>query len=134
MTDQADDLKQLKTLNAQLAEAEVKRDIEQLDFLLDEDYLGVDPSGALLTKEKIIKTYDAGDVQLESIVTSELHVRVLDRTGIVTGRSLIKGKTKSGEFIALFRYTDVYHKNDDRNWKLVSSQLTPLVAEGPFLA
>jgi hypothetical protein len=132
MTDQATEISELKRLNAELAEAEIERDVEKLAILLDDDYLGVDPSGALLTKEKIITTYATGDVQLESIVSSDLRVRVLGRTGIITGRSLIKGKTQAGEFMALFRYTDVY-RNFEGDWKLVSSQLTPLVAETPML-
>ena len=133
MTEETDEIRELKRLNADLAEAEIKRDVDKLAALLDDDYLGVDPSGALLTKEKIVQTYATGDVQLDSIVSSDLRVRILGRTGIITGRSLIKGKTQGGEFIALFRYTDVYRKMEE-DWKLVSSQLTPLMAEAPLLA
>lgn len=133
MTESSPDVRRLKELNAQLAEAEVKRDVDQLERILDDDYLGVDPSGALLTKEKIVKTYGAGEVRLESIVSSDLRIRVLGDTGIITGRSLIKGNTGSGDFMALFRYTDTYRKMNG-DWQLVASQLTPLVAEGPMLA
>ncbi len=133
MSDETADVRDLKKINADLAEAEIKRDVGQLEELLDEDYLGVDPSGALLTKEKILTTYATGDVELESILSSDLRVRVLGHTGIITGRSLIKGRTPSGDFVALFRYTDVYRKMGE-TWKLVSSQLTPLVAEAPLLA
>lgn len=131
MTESIDDEVVLKQLNAELAEAEVKRDTGGLARILADDYLGVDPSGSLLTREKILTTYAEGSVQLESIVTSDLHIRIMGDMGIVTGRSLIKGRTTPGEFHALFRYTDVYRKRDG-DWKLVSSQLTPMVTEIPI--
>lgn len=130
MTEETDEVQQLKRLNAELAEAEIKRDVEKLAMLLDDDYLGVDPCGLLLSKEKIISTYATGDVQLESILSSELSVRIFGRTGIITGLSLINGKTPLGEFKASFRYTDVYRKMGG-DWKLVSSQLTPLAPAAP---
>ncbi len=119
---------QLRQLNAELAEAEVCRDIDALKRLISDDYLGIDPSGSLLTKELIISTYGAGKVVLESIVTSDLRIRVFDNTGIITGRSLIKGRSGSNEFSAVFRYNDTYRR-EGRGWRLISSQLTPFVAE-----
>ena len=133
MTEETDEVQQLKRLNAELAEAEIKRDVEKLAMLLDDDYLGVDPCGLLLSKEKIISTYATGDVQLESILSSELSVRIFGRTGIITGLSLINGKTQLGWFKASFRYTDVYRKTGG-DWKLVSSQLTPMDPAAPLPA
>ncbi len=119
---------QLRQLNAELAEAEVCRDIDALERLISDDYLGIDPSGSLLTKELIMSTYGSGKVVLESIVTSDLRIRVFDNTGIITGRSLIKGRSGQNEFSAVFRYNDTYRR-EGRGWRLISSQLTPFVAE-----
>lgn len=119
---------QLRQLNAELAEAEVRRDIDALERLISDDYLGIDPSGSLLTKELIMSTYGSGKVVLESIVTSDLRIRVFDNTGIITGRSLIKGRSGRNEFSAVFRYNDTYRR-EGRGWRLISSQLTPFVAE-----
>lgn len=118
---------QLRQLNAELAEAEVLRDVEALERLISTDYLGIDPSGSLLTKERIINTYGSGKVMLDSIITSDLRIRVFDNTGIITGRSLINGRSGLNEFNALFRYTDTYRK-EGKGWQLISSQLTPLLS------
>ncbi len=128
MTPDAKSEAQLRQLNAELAEAEVCRDIDALERLISDDYLGIDPSGSLLTKELIISTYGSGKVVLESIVTSDLRIRVFDNTGIITGRSLIKGRSGPNEFSAVFRYNDTYRR-EGPGWRLISSQLTPLVAE-----
>ena len=113
-----------------LAEAEVKRDIDILNALIADDYLGIDPSGAILTKKKILDTYGAGLVQLDSITSSELHIRVFGEIGMVTGRSFIKGNASGQTFAASFRYSDTYRINGGA-WQLIASQLTPIIPESP---
>jgi len=56
----------------------------------------------------------------------DVHVRVYDTIGIVTGR--VDRRDKSGKIVLQTQFTDVFHWEDGR-WRAVSSQETPLVRD-----
>lgn len=117
--------RELRDTYAALTRAELQRDLATLERLLAGDYVGVDPSGALLDREQVLDTYREGLVVLKKLESDELVVRLLGDTGIIVGRSNISGVTPEQSFQGEFRFTDVYLRRAGE-WQLVSSHTTPM--------
>jgi hypothetical protein len=116
----------LLTLNQKLSEAEQQGDIQTLDQLVADDYLGVEATGGLLTKQIVLNRFSAPELVIHSHQTSEVEVRMFENVGILIGRVTMKGLYSGEPFSGEFRYTDVY-LNRNGQWQVVGSQMTPLI-------
>jgi ketosteroid isomerase-like protein len=114
-----------------LARAELERDVATLRRMIHDDFLGMDPAGAPLTKEHVVDTYGSGLFVLQTLVVEEQNIRVLGGTGVVTAQSTMRGRTPEGEFEQRYRFTDVYVR-DGGQWRLFASHLTPLRRSAGF--
>ncbi|HEU0053343.1 MAG TPA: nuclear transport factor 2 family protein [Longimicrobium sp.] len=132
MSDERSEIELRRSLEA-LARAELERDVDTLERLIHDDYLGVDPTGDLLTKEQVVDTYGGGLFVLQTLVMEEQHVRVLGDTGVVTAQSTMRGRTPDGEFEQRYRFTDVYVR-EEGEWRLFASHMTPLRRTAGFHA
>ncbi|HYJ78498.1 MAG TPA: nuclear transport factor 2 family protein [Longimicrobiaceae bacterium] len=124
---------ELRTAQEALARAELERDVPALRRLIHDDFMGVDPSGALIDKEDVLETYGSGLFVLRTLVVEEQHVRVTGDTGVVTASSIMRGRTPAGEFEQRCRFTDVYVR-DRGEWRLFASHVTPLRRSAGFHA
>ena len=122
---------ELRDATEALARAELERDVDALRRLIHDDFLGVDPSGAMLTKDDTVDTYGSGLIVLQTLVVEEQHIRVFGDTGVVTAQSMMRGRTPEGEFERRYRFTDVYVRQDGE-WRLFASHVTPLRRSAGF--
>ena len=116
---------ELREATEALARAELERDVAALDRIIHDDFQGVDPTGAPLTKEQVVETYGSGLFVLQTLVVEEQNIRACGDTGVVTASSTMRGRTPEGEFEQRYRFTDVYTRVDGE-WKLFASHVTPL--------
>ena len=121
----------LRDATEALARAQLERDVDALRRLIHDDFLGVDPSGAMLTKRDTVDTYGSELVVLQTLVVEEQTIRVAGDTGVVTAQSMMRGRTPEGEFEQRYRFTDVYVRQNGE-WLLFASHVTPLRRSAGF--
>ena len=113
------------------SEAEVQGNTAVLRDLLHEDYIGIGPRGFTLTKQQWVGRFESGDLKNEALNFTIEKVRSYGDTALITGqhnqKTLYKGNPVPGEF----RSTMVF-VNQDSRWKLVSLQLSPIMAAPPM--
>ena len=128
-----------KTTDAKLRDAEVVKQIEQLEEarnqailkgdaaaierMTADDYTFITLKGELRTKAEIVKGFASGAFKYQSRTISDLKVRVYDDTAVVTGRSVQKGIENGKDYSGDYWFTRVYVKQNGA-WMTVALQTT----------
>jgi ketosteroid isomerase-like protein len=111
---------ELKKLEMQYADAEVKKDVAVIGRLLADDYTLTDPDGIVITKAQTIADLKSGQDAVSSSAYSDMKVRIYGDTAVVTyvekGKETYKGRDISGTR----RWTDVWVKRGG-SWQCVAS-------------
>jgi ketosteroid isomerase-like protein len=110
-------------------EATKRNDISFFEKLEAPDYLFVDPSGMVHTREEDLAIAKSGDLKFESMTAEDMKVRVYGDVAVVTGITTVKGAYKTQDISGKYRWTDVFVKRNGE-WQIVNAQLTP-VQTGP---
>lgn len=100
--------------------AMVSADSAALEPLLAEDYTAITPFGAIQTKEQTLKNLSSGLLHVGSLVISDRKVRVYGATAVVTSLAELTGYKADKELSGRYRYTRVYVRNSNGQWKIVS--------------
>jgi ketosteroid isomerase-like protein len=104
----------------------LQRDIPALEKIWADDYVFVNASGEVLTKEQRLANVKSGQTTLESINEEEnITVRVYQNSAVATSRVTIKGQYGGEPISGQYRSTHVWVKGP-AGWQLVSNQLTTL--------
>ncbi len=98
----------------------VSADSAALEPLLAEDYTAITPFGAIQTKEQTLKNLSSGLLHVGSLVISDRKVRVYGATAVVTSLAELTGYKADKELSGRYRYTRVYVRNSNGQWKIVS--------------
>lgn len=114
----------LLELNRELSAAERAKDMEVLDRLIAEDYVGVDATGRKRNKSELFAGFASPGFILTRLETNDVRVRCLGGSAIVTGRSIMEGLNEGSSFGGSYRYIDVW-ADQGRGWEVVASQMTP---------
>ena len=111
---------QLKKLENEWAEAEVKKNYAVFDRVMSDDFTNTDPSGNVSTKSESIASSKSGDEVVSSMELSDMTVRVYGDAAVVTyvanAKETFKGQDVSGQS----RWTDTWVKRG-ASWKCVAS-------------
>jgi uncharacterized protein (TIGR02246 family) len=125
----ADVSSELVELEQRLAQAWIKGDREFIEALLSPDWTVTDPSGQVLTRQRVLdETFGTADRRIVSMTVDDLEVRSLGEVAIVTGRTRATGSYRGEEASVALRFTDVFHYRDGR-WRVVASQGTAVVPQ-----
>jgi ketosteroid isomerase-like protein len=104
----------------------LQRDIPALERIWADDYVFVNPSGEVLTKEQRLTNLKSGATTFDSINQEEnLTVRVYQNSAVVTSRVTLKGQYSGQPVSGRYASTLVWVKGP-AGWQLVSNQLTAL--------
>ena len=122
MSDKAELLNTFKRLR----EALLGCDVEVLEDLIAEDYIGYDPHGNPQGFKMTLEAYQPGCVQLDRYDVEDLEVRIVGEIGIITGKGYIHGSFADAEFEHDLRFLDLYIIRDGA-WRLYMTQVTPLI-------
>lgn len=120
----SDKTRLLKTFD-NLRDALFTNDVERLNMLMAEEYVGFDPLGNPQDKKMTLDGYQPGGVKLDKYDVEEMESRVIGEVGIITGKGYIHGTYAETEFEHRLRFLDLYVHREDR-WQLYLSQVTPL--------
>jgi ketosteroid isomerase-like protein len=108
------------------AEARMKGDSSYTRRLETENCTVVWPDGSIVNKREDLKSM-VGDIGFAEFKIDDLQVRLYGDTGIVVGHGTIKAhQGKQNLLGGKFVWTDTFIKRDGV-WKVVASQVTPVL-------
>jgi hypothetical protein len=109
-------------------EAGTRGDAAVLEGILADDFMGISPTGGVMTKAQNIAEAKANapNITNATYVADEYSVRFLDpNTAVMTHSVVAKGLNKGKEFTDQHRSMHVWVKRGDR-WQVVASQATQI--------
>jgi len=119
----ADDSADLKALDAKLTDAFKARDVQLLGKHMDDEYILIDPRGGTHSKKEYLKHLAEGTIKYKELNETDVKVRVIGDTAIVTGLLHVKGKVEDKDISADYRWSRVYKKGGDE-WRCILEQHT----------
>ena len=99
--------KQIEALELEWRNAEVGNNVNEMDHLLADDYIGISANGTIETKAQAIAQRRAGTVRIQSLDVSDLKVRVYGDTAVVTSQAALVGTNGQSDISGNYRYTRV---------------------------
>ncbi len=117
---------QIEALEAQWKEAALSNNIEAMDHLLSEDYLGITASGQVVTKPQQLDRMRSHSISISSIDVSDVKIKLISQhAAIVTSLAQVEGANEGRPIQGSFRYTRVYSRVPGTGtWKITSFEAT----------
>ena len=110
-------------LDTERADAQVKGDFATLDRVLADDLTYIHASGLVQNKAEFLADLKSGKRTYTSIKTSDVNVRLLKGTAIITAGSEIRVVHEGKENALSVRVTEVYALRK-AHWQLIAYQST----------
>jgi len=95
-------------------------DANSMSNLLADDYMAILANGTLQTKDQALAAMRSGRIHVNAFAFSDQKVRFYGKTAVVTSLAHVEGVNPEVELNGEFRYTRVYAKNSQGEWKIVS--------------
>jgi ketosteroid isomerase-like protein len=115
--------RELRQLNQEVADMQVRRDATAAERLLADDYVFLQADGNVSNEAQNVAVIRDPAFVRQSLVTEDVKVRVYGDAAVITGHVVMRatygGQDVGGEFL----YTDVWAKLAGR-WQTVVSQAT----------
>jgi ketosteroid isomerase-like protein len=108
----------------------LKSDTTAMSGLLSEDYIGITASGTLHTKEDTLANLRTRRIHVTTLTVSDRKVRFYGKTALVTSLAVVEGTTAEGDVSGSFRYTRVYARDAQGQWKIVSFEASRIRNSG----
>ena len=106
-------------------------DSQALDSLLADDYVAITPAGTLQSRDEALQNLRTRRVHFISLTVTDRKVRFYGATAVVTSLVTIEGTNPEGPVKGDYRYTHVYVRNPQGNWKIVSVEASHVREPGP---
>jgi ketosteroid isomerase-like protein len=118
------DIRQLETIQQELAAAWIARDRTTLERLIAPDWMVTHVAGQRLTRSDVLRDMlESSATRIESMTVDEVSVRLFGDAAVVTGRTHARGVQAGAAFDVSLRFTDVFVRRNDR-WQAVASHAT----------
>jgi ketosteroid isomerase-like protein len=101
-----------------------------MDSLLADDYIAIGANGTIHSKEETLTRMRSGRRHITDLELSDSKVRFYGATALVTSFAHVTGINADGEAIGDFRYTHVYVRNAQGQWKIVSFEASRIRQPG----
>jgi ketosteroid isomerase-like protein len=102
-----------------------------MDSLLAEDYMGITASGTLQSREETLQSLGSGRLHFTVLEVTDRKVRFYGSTAVVTSLANIQATSPDGKISGNYRYTHVYVRDGDGDWKIVSFEASRVREPGP---
>ena len=116
-------IREVVDLERQAKDAAIRRDVAFVERTLADDYVGIGPLGAVVTKADTVAARKLAQLRYDSFEVSEMVVRLYGNTAVVTARAEVKGSQLGEDFSGPYRFTRVWVRRSGR-WQTVSYQAT----------
>ena len=104
--------------------AQLNADVNAMDKLLSDDYVGITMSGQVVTKIQQLDRMRNRTVVLTKMVLDDVKVKLIGTTAIVQSRAEVDGTDDGTPTHANFRYTRVYTRLPSGTWKITNFEAT----------
>jgi ketosteroid isomerase-like protein len=104
--------------------AMLKGDTKALSSLLADDYIAITASGTLQTKSEALASMSAHRIRFASLDISDRKVRFYGSTALVNSLAQVQGVSPEGDVSGSYRYTRVYARDAQGNWKIVNFEIS----------
>ncbi len=111
---------EIDQLEGEWRDAVLKGDTALMSSLLDDEYTGITPIGTLQTKDEALASLRNGRLHVTSLILSDRKVRFYGSTALVTSIAEVQGTGPEGDISGSYRYTHVYARSPQGNWKIVN--------------
>ncbi len=88
-----------------------------LEELMTDDYDYINSRGKVVARNQLLSALESREVVFNSIDLDETRIRIYENTAIMTGRLHEVGKSESAPFDEWFRFTRIFIKQADGNWR-----------------
>ena len=117
---------QIEALEQQWRSAMLTNDLQQLDKLLSDDYVGISLFGQISTKSMQMDRLRSSKLSITRLDLSDVKVKLLGRVAIVTSLADVAGTSDGNPIAGRFRYTRVYQRVSSGAWKITNFEATRL--------
>lgn len=111
---------EIDQLEEQWREAVLQDDAATMNTLLAGDYMAITPWGALQTKEETLNSMRSGRWRITVLNLLDRKVRFYGTTAIVNSVAEVQGASPGGNISGSYRYTHVYVRTPQGDWKIVN--------------
>jgi ketosteroid isomerase-like protein len=116
---------QVEVLERQWKQAALSNNIEVMDHLLSEDYLGITATGQVVTKPQQLDRMRSHTFAVTSLDVSDVKIKLISQhAAIVTSLAQVEGTNDGRPIHGSFRYTRVYQRLPGGTWKITSFEAT----------
>jgi ketosteroid isomerase-like protein len=98
----------------------MKSDVAALDSIFADSYVDTDEHSNRSDKQGVLSVLKSGDLKIESIKLSDMHVYDYGDAAVVTGSASQAGNFKGQPFAARIIFTDTFIKKNGK-WRAVAS-------------
>ena len=109
--------KEVIRVEEEFGQAMIKNDADRIATFLADDWIIIDPDGAIIDKARFLGVIRSGALTHEAMNSEEVRVRVYGAAAIVTALTSSKARYMGQEFSTRERATD-------GRWQCVTTQLT----------
>jgi ketosteroid isomerase-like protein len=102
-----------------------------MDSLLAVDYMGITASGTLQSRDETLQGLTSGRLKFTLLEVTDRKVRFYGTTAVVTSLANIQATTPDGKVAGNYRYTHVYVRDAQGDWKIVSFEASRVREPGP---
>ncbi len=102
----------------------VAKDRAAIEANMAEDFRQIDGRGNVETKTSFVEGLVSPDLVIDPYAVEDFDLRVYGDTALLSGRTRMTGRYQGQAFKSHYRYIDIYVKQRDGSWKIVSVQIS----------
>jgi ketosteroid isomerase-like protein len=104
--------------------AELKGDVDAMDKLLSDDYVGITMTGQVVTKMQQLDRMRNRNLVLDKMDLEDVKVKLIGSTAIVTSLADVDGTNDGQPMHGRFRSTRVYSRLPNGTWRITNFEAT----------
>jgi ketosteroid isomerase-like protein len=104
--------------------AQLNADVDAMDKLLSDDYVGITMTGQVVTKTQQLDRMRNRSLVLTRIELSDVKVKMIGTTAVVTSLADVDGTNDGEPMHGMYRYTRVYSRLPSGTWKITNFEAT----------
>lgn len=120
--------RQVEKLEETWRAAQLNGDVDAMDRLLSDDYVGITMNGQVVTKIQQLDRMRARTLALTKIDLDDVKVKLIGQTAVetavVTSRAEVEGTNDGESLHGTYRYTRVYARMPNGSWKITNFEAT----------
>lgn len=121
---------QIEHLEDQVRQALLTGDAATLEKLLADDFLGISANGTLSDKQQYLRRIGKREHQFSRIDVVDRKFRIQTSSAIVVTTAEVLGKLDATPVSGIFRYTRVYSREANGDWRLRNFEATRVSGPG----